>query len=187
LLRLKNFSYSFPPFRIRITNYKTNQERLWFVSYTITMKATCPVCNEEIILEENGKAFLQASKNVSWFLTHEQLLDAVIKGNVDDPILAREKDFAHKDKIHWACDKCLEKGKAILADPTQQTFVDFVPYYAYFDRKFQCRKCGKLFTFSANEQRYWFETLKFWVQSYPKDCIDCRRRKREAKKQSKNE
>lgn len=144
------------------------------------MKAKCPVCHSNVVLEEDAKAFLSVSITVPWFLSHPQLLEAVVKGEFQD-------SHSKHEKIHWACDNCLKNGKALLADPTKQTFVDFVPYYGYFDLPFVCDTCGKDFVFPALEQRYWYENLKFWVQSKPKNCADCRRKKREAKHRIKND
>jgi hypothetical protein len=141
------------------------------------MKAVCPVCQNEIILEENAKAFLNISHVVPWFLSHEQLLDAVVKGEFRD-------SHSKRKFIHWACDDCLDKGKALLADPNKQKFVDCVPYYAYFNLQRHCETCGQNFIFSSNEQRFWYEDLMFWVQSQPKDCANCRRKKRERRVQS---
>lgn len=45
--------------------------------------------------------------------------------------------------------------------------------------------CGKGFVFSAKEQRYWYEQLKFWVQSVPKQCPTCRRKIRRRKESQK--
>jgi hypothetical protein len=37
-----------------------------------------------------------------------------------------------------------------------------------------CSKCNALFTFSAKEQQFWYEQLRFWADSVPVDCLDCR-------------
>ncbi|MBK8154170.1 MAG: zinc-ribbon domain containing protein [Saprospiraceae bacterium] len=38
----------------------------------------------------------------------------------------------------------------------------------------ECEKCGENFIFEKEEQQYWYEVLKFWVQSFPKNCKKCR-------------
>jgi hypothetical protein len=48
------------------------------------MKAVCPVCQTEIVLEENAKSFLGISHIILWFLSPQQLLEAVIKGEFHD-------------------------------------------------------------------------------------------------------
>ena len=40
----------------------------------------------------------------------------------------------------------------------------------------KCHKCGKIFKFTSSEQRHWYEVLKFWIDSMPKNCSDCRRK-----------
>lgn len=82
-------------------------------------------------------------------------------------------------QLQWACNFCLKRGDAITARPWVQTFCDFCPYFAYFDVSLRCQDCQSMFVFSALEQQYWYEVLKFWVQSRPKHCIACRRARRE--------
>lgn len=55
------------------------------------------------------------------------------------------------------------------------------PRYWYIDATFACERCGDEFTFSAAEQRLWYETYRFWVDSIPKRCLACRRDARHAK------
>lgn len=68
-----------------------------------------------------------------------------------------------------------------MAEPDQQQYVDHPPFFAYFDLEKKCETCGQDYVFSGKEQQYWYETLKFWVQSKPIACADCRRKKREEK------
>ncbi len=139
--------------------------------FSLLKIAICPVCSKATLLKRQGKNFLSVAHIVPWFLTDEQLLQAVIKGTFQD-------SHSERDKIHWACDKCLESGKAILANPMTQTYNDCAPYYAYFDLHMSCRTCSKKYVFTSAEQKFWYEVLKFWVQSQPKDCVDCRQEKR---------
>ncbi len=37
-----------------------------------------------------------------------------------------------------------------------------------------CRQCSKSFQFTASEQKYWYEVLKFWIDSVPLTCLSCR-------------
>lgn len=86
-------------------------------------------------------------------------------------------------KFQWACDNCLQSHKAIIAHSEKQTFCDYPPFLAYFDREKICSTCQQLFLFGAKEQEFWYETLKFWVQSEAKDCPTCRKKARERKNQ----
>jgi len=76
---------------------------------------------------------------------------------------------------HWACDNCLASGNAIPANPAAQLYCDYAPYLAYFDVTRICMSCGSEYIFKKEEQKYWYETLNFWVQSQPKHCPACRR------------
>jgi hypothetical protein len=92
-----------------------------------------------------------------------------------------DEDDLKNGKYQWACDTCIDKGKALIAHPSVQQYCDFDPYLAYYDLKKLCGKCGKYYTFIKEEQRYWYEGLKFWVQSKPKECAECRKEIRHGK------
>jgi hypothetical protein len=51
-----------------------------------------------------------------------------------------------------------------------------VPVLYYFDLKRECVDCGRPFIFFAEEQKYWYETLGFALDSKCVRCIDCRNR-----------
>src|SRR5690349_12571086 len=74
-----------------------------------------------------------------------------------------------RNNVRWACEDCLRSGRAIVANPARQLYCDWSPYLAYFDKSGVCTKCGSEFIFPKEEQRYWYEELGFWVQSYPKE------------------
>jgi hypothetical protein len=42
------------------------------------------------------------------------------------------------------------------------------------DTIFRCDRCEAEFSFSAPEQRRWYEDLGFWIDSLPKHCLRCR-------------
>lgn len=90
---------------------------------------------------------------------------------------------ASKGKLQWACRYCLKSGRAIEANPVVQKFCDYPPYLAYFDVPLKCEDCGSKFLFEAKEQKFWYEELKFWVQSRPKLCAACRKLRRERKRE----
>ncbi|WAC21504.1 zinc-ribbon domain containing protein [Luteolibacter sp. SL250] len=60
-------------------------------------------------------------------------------------------------------------GTAIRADPDRQNHAGF-PYGIYYDLKRICEDCARPFIFFAEEQRFWFEVLRFNVNA---DCIRC--------------
>jgi Probable zinc-ribbon domain len=55
------------------------------------------------------------------------------------------------------------------------------PRYWYVDTIFPCGRCDSEFTFSAAEQRIWYEEHGFWIDSLPRHCLACRRELRELK------
>ena len=96
---------------------------------------------------------------------------------------AADKDtlFSKLSKFQWACDYCLQSNRATLAQPKKQKFYDYPPYLAYYKKLKTCHTCDEIFVFSASEQQFWYEDLKFWVQSWAKDCLPCRKKARERK------
>jgi hypothetical protein len=69
---------------------------------------------------------------------------------------------------------------AIRGDVSKQIFCSacHTPKYFYMDEKKSCFQCGRPFVFSAVEQKYWYETLRFNFHSSAIRCKDCRRTKR---------
>lgn len=84
----------------------------------------------------------------------------------------------------WACDTCLTSKKAILGNPNSQLYC-WNPHYAYFDSTIDCRKCSNSFTFSKEEKKYWYENLKFWIESVPVNCVNCRKETRKLRSENK--
>ena len=74
----------------------------------------------------------------------------------------------------------IEYGSAVRADPGRQN-CSICPRYWYVDTTFACDRCDGEFTFSAEEQRIWYEEYGFWIDSLPKHCLECRRELRELK------
>ncbi len=50
-----------------------------------------------------------------------------------------------------------------------------VPKYFYVDEDKTYIQCGEAFVFSAREQKFWYETLKFYGTSEAIRCPECRR------------
>lgn len=44
----------------------------------------------------------------------------------------------------------------------------------YVDATLLCGRCGFEFLFAVSEQRFWYEELKFYVDSFPRLCPACR-------------
>lgn len=84
----------------------------------------------------------------------------------------------------WACDLCLSSKKAIKANPGLQNYC-WSPHYAYFNSHLICRNCDTPFIFSIKEKQFWFEEIKFWIDSAPVNCLNCRKEIRLLKKENK--
>ena len=63
---------------------------------------------------------------------------------------------------------------AIVADTSKQVSRP-VSVTHYYDVKRTCRDCKRLFIFFAEEQKFWYETLGFPLESDCVRCIDCRK------------
>jgi len=68
----------------------------------------------------------------------------------------------------------LDYVTAVRADISRQN-CSICPRHWYLNAAFRCARCGNTFVFSADEQRYWYEELGFWVDSQAKHCAKCRR------------
>lgn len=91
-------------------------------------------------------------------------------------------DLVKRKVLQWVCNACLKQKYAIPANPSKQNFANSNPFFAYIDQKKTCQTCGNTFIFSAQEQCFWYEELKFLVVSHPTTCPACRRENREKKK-----
>lgn len=96
-------------------------------------------------------------------------------------------EAAREGRLLWACSRCIRAGLALEGRPSLQTWCDHDPYFAFIDAQLTCRDCGRSFAFSAAEQRHWYEALKFWVQSRPKQCLPCRRARRARRRAGREE
>ena len=72
----------------------------------------------------------------------------------------------------------LPKG-ALPGDVARQQYctAHHVPKYFYVDEQRRCVQCKETFVFSAKEQKFWYETLKFNFGSSAIRCRRCRRQK----------
>lgn len=62
---------------------------------------------------------------------------------------------------------------AIRGNPDKQNYT-VCPRHWYFDADFKCERCGQDFTWTAQEQRRWFEDFRFWITVSPRHCSKCR-------------
>jgi len=63
---------------------------------------------------------------------------------------------------------------AIRADEKKQNYAIFPRAY-YVDQEKKCIACDRWFLFFAEEQKYWFEELKFYIDADCVKCVECRK------------
>ena len=73
----------------------------------------------------------------------------------------------------------IDYSTAIRANVADQN-CSVCPRHWYVDARFRCEECGADYLWSAQEQRTWFETYKFWVDSQPRLCRPCYGKRRNA-------
>ena len=104
---------------------------------------------------------------------------AEYSGFVEHPRYGKEPRFTGLDvtdspdgKVycHWHSPAGVRvPNTAVVADVARQGTVTLHVTH-YFDAKRVCRKCGRPFLFFAEEQKHWYEDLKFPLEA---DCLDC--------------
>ena len=72
---------------------------------------------------------------------------------------------------------------AVRGDVSEQDYctAHHIPKYFYVDEERTCVECGRDFAFRAEEQKFWYETLKFNFGSVAVRCAECRRKDRTGK------
>lgn len=135
--------------------------------------ARCPGCGKS--RDVDAQRGLRRAE-LAWF-AWSTLRDRAFPPRMDG---MRRLALEQHPKWFWACDGCLASGAAVAATVTRQQLGMGTPFSAYVDRPFRCEDCGCDAVFRAREQRHWFETLRFLIWVYPKQCAPCRlaRRKR---------
>lgn len=66
----------------------------------------------------------------------------------------------------------LDYKSAVRGNPQKQNY-SVCPRHWYIDADFECARCYREFTWTAREQKAWFETYNFWIDSRPRLCKSC--------------
>jgi hypothetical protein len=69
---------------------------------------------------------------------------------------------------------------AVRADISKQAPAT-CPRHWYIPATFQCIACKEPFAFSIEEQRFWYEEIKFLPGATPVRCAPCRKKERKRK------
>ncbi|MCG8315269.1 MAG: zinc-ribbon domain-containing protein [Pseudomonadales bacterium] len=100
----------------------------------------------------------------------------------DKPIYSGEKYSLEEIlRAHWRySEDSIFLETAIKADIEKQNF-SIYPRSIYVDIQKRCESCGKWFLFFAKEQKYWYETLGFYIDADCVKCVNCRKKEQEIK------
>jgi len=69
--------------------------------------------------------------------------------------------------------KFIDYQTAIRGDVSKQIYT-VAPRHWYIDTDFECAECHREFTWTANEQKAWFEQYGLWVDAQPRICKSCK-------------
>lgn len=71
-----------------------------------------------------------------------------------------------------------QRPTVIPADRSQQApHNSYSPVFEYRDAEFTCVDCGVVETWTAQQQKWWYETAKGPIQSRAIRCRECRRKR----------
>jgi len=82
--------------------------------------------------------------------------------------------WGYKDKNYFP-------ETAIKADINKQNYVSS-PRVLYVDIMKVCNQCKRPFIFFAQEQKYWYENLRFYIDTDCVKCVICRKKEQNIKK-----
>ena len=128
----------------------------------------CPCCNKVKTLKRQVSSFLQQIKYLHYYYAEDLPEDSYYFADAK----AQKKDSWLR--IMWACNGCLNSGKAIASKTymfIQQAYTP--PVFAFFDLPRRCKKCTSSFIFRKEEWRYWVDELGFYYRTEKKFCDSC--------------
>lgn len=124
----------------------------------------CPCCKEVVRPGRTRLQQMESGMNAGW-LNGSSLVDKAIRKEFND----------------WACLNCEHAKRAIFPDYSKQNYGYGGPILFYITKEMHCETCKKEFTFTAEDQKFWYEDLYFNYSSYPKNCLSCRKETRQKK------
>jgi len=77
----------------------------------------------------------------------------------------------------WACDNCLNEGKALLSNPSKfrDSWNPTTHLLAYYDKGYTCESCGEKGILGKEIQKHWYEELKLNLHVRTARCKSCRK------------
>jgi hypothetical protein len=73
----------------------------------------------------------------------------------------------------------IDYTSAVPAEVAAQDY-SVAPRHWYIDARFRCCECRAEFVWPTAEQKTWFEVYRFYVDSLPTRCRECRAKRRDA-------
>jgi hypothetical protein len=104
------------------------------------------------------------SENVEYIVPHPRYGDKPRASECPEAVAAAREKWGSR-----YFRECVFPESAIMADTSKQNY-STLPQPYYVDVKKTCRDCGRYFIFFAEEQRYWYEDLGFYIWA---DCVRC--------------
>ena len=138
----------------RIPKYMTKEQN----------QLICPCCGEVVRPAMTRLQQMESRMNAHW-LNGESLVEKAIR----------------KEFNTWACMNCERNKRAVFPDYSKQNYGLGGPILFYITKEMSCDTCKTNFTFTAEDQRFWYEDLYFNYDSYPKNCLSCRKETRRKK------
>lgn len=83
--------------------------------------------------------------------------------------------------LHWHSGEGIRIPNTAIVANTDKQLPATIPVTHYFDSKRVCRRCRAYFIFFAEEQRYWYEELRFPLDADMVECACCRKHERKLK------
>ncbi len=130
-------------------------------------KITCPCCRSTVTERNIGQALRDIRKVSGIYIPYDSK-----QNNLELALLNNYQ--------RWACNDCLQTGKAIKADPDRQPNGSFMShdteYLAFWDSNWiDCRDCGESFVFSKEDQLFYYQTLGKVRDARAVRCLACRK------------
>lgn len=83
--------------------------------------------------------------------------------------------------LHWHSGEGIRIPNTAIVANIDKQLPATIPVTHYFDSRRVCRRCGRCFIFFAEEQRYWYEELRFPLDADMVKCTCCRKHERKLK------
>src|SRR5690349_2961136 len=103
---------------------------------TVPTHANCPACGKDVVLAEQ---------------TNLRTRGAPHAGKPDESYMWwAAQNSKYRTYLYWACNDCFASDRAI----EHKMKFDSNPLLAYYDEQRTCKRCGKSFAFTKEQQQF---------------------------------